>query len=204
MGVVRVVWWTCIAVAAGRWSPAGGDSRSTDWRGGDGEQAEDQGERPCSQRDGVAGYAAFVRAPQRAASARAQVRLWPGAVWCLLGALGREGDPELCDSGGGGEREGGHDPGGSAGPVCAVAGNDGVCAGVASVAAGVDRRAGAALRLLPERDDDPGCRSAQFDEESDRGSDPDGDERSSVPVRDVSADPDGDQAGGRCDGEGRE
>ena len=34
-------------------------------------------------------------------------------------------------------------------------GCDSGCA--ASVAAGVDRRAGAALRLLPERDDDPGC-----------------------------------------------
>src|SRR5262249_52385814 len=75
---------------------------------------------------------------------------------------------------------------------------------VASVAAGVDRCAGAALRLLPERHVDPGGRSAQHDEESDRGSDPDGDERPSVPVWDVSADPDGDQAGRRGDGEGRE
>src|SRR5215207_7243847 len=36
--------------------------------------------------------------------------------------------------------------------------------GAASVAAGVDRRAGPALRLLPERNDDPGRRSAGDDE----------------------------------------
>src|SRR4029077_8923852 len=74
----------------------------------------------------------------------------------------------------------------------------------ASVAAGVDRCSGAALRLLPERDDDPGCRSFVDDEESDGGSDPDGDERPSVPLWHLSAHLDGDQAGRRCDGEGRE
>ena len=42
----------------------------------------------------------------------------------------------------------------------------------ASAAAGVDRPAGAALRLLPERDDDPGGRSARDDEEPVGGSDP--------------------------------
>ena len=41
------------------------------------------------------------------------------------------------------------------------------------------------------------------DEEPDRGSDPDGDERPSLPLRDVSADPDGDPEGRRRDGEGR-
>src|SRR5262249_32663514 len=83
-------------------------------------------------------------------------------------------------------------------------GNDRRFAGAASVAAGVDRCAGAALRLLPERDDDPGCRSAQHDEEPDRGSDPHGDERAPLPVRDVSADPHRDQAGRRRDGAGRQ
>ena len=73
----------------------------------------------------------------------------------------------------------------------------------ASVAAGVDRRAGAALRLLPERDDDPGRRSAGDDEEPDRGPDPHGDERASVPLRHLSANPDRDPEGRRCDGEGR-
>src|SRR5204863_6916063 len=71
-------------------------------------------------------------------------------------------------------------------------------------AAGVDRCAGAALRLLPERDDDPGRGPAQHDEEPDRGPDPHGDERPSVPLWHLSAHPDGDQAGRRCDGEGRQ
>ena len=100
--------------------------------------------------------------------------------------------------------EGDHDARGPAGSVGEGERDDGGFAGVASVAAGVDRRSGAALRLLPERDDDPGRRSAVDDEEPDRGSDPDGDERSSLPLWHLSADPDGDQAGRRCDGEGRE
>ena len=149
-------------------------------------------------------YAAAVRPAQRAPSARPALRLRPGAVWCLLGAAGRQGDPLLCDAGGGGEREGDHDARGPAGSVCEVAWHDGGGAGVASVAAGVDRRAGAALRLLPERDDDPGRRSAGDDEEPDRGSDPHGDERPSLPLRHLSADPDGDPEGRRGDGEGRE
>ena len=74
----------------------------------------------------------------------------------------------------------------------------------ASAAAGVDRRAGAALRLLPERNDDPGRRSAGDDEAADRGADPHRDERPSVPLRHVSAHPDGDPEGRRCDGEGWE
>ena len=89
--------------------------------------------------------------------------------------------------------------------VCAVARHDGVGAGVAaSVAAGVDRCSGAALRLLPERDDDSGGRSAGDDEAADGGADPHRDERASVPLRDVSADPDRDPEGCCCDGEGWE
>src|SRR5262245_65738289 len=68
----------------------------------------------------------------------------------------------------------------------------------------MDRRAGAALRLLPERDDDPGSRSALDHEEPDGRPDPDRHERPPLPLRDVSADPDGDQAGRRSDGEGRQ
>ena len=82
-------------------------------------------------------------------------------------------------------------------------GTTGGCAGAASVAAGVDRRAGAALRLLPERDDDPGRRPARDDEEPDRGPDPHGDERASLPLRDLSANPDRDPEGRGRDGEGR-
>ena len=100
-------------------------------------------------------------------------------------------------------REEHHDAGGPAGPVCGAARHDGGGAGAASVAAGVDRRAGAALRLLPERDDDPGRRPARDDEEPVRGSDPHGDERASVPLRDVSENPDRDPEGRGRDGEGR-
>ena len=76
-------------------------------------------------------------------------------------------------------------------------------AGAASVAAGVDRRAGAALRLLPERDDDPGRRPPRDDEEPVRGPDPHGDERASLPLRHLSENPDRDPEGRGRDGEGR-
>src|SRR5439155_14408827 len=97
-----------------------------------------------------------------------------------------------------------HDVGRAARAVGEGARDDGGVAGVASAPAGLDRCAGAALRLLPERDDDPGRRSSVDDEESDRGSDPHGDERPSLPLWHLSAHPDGDQAGRRRDGEGRE
>src|SRR6185503_5798031 len=76
-------------------------------------------------------------------------------------------------------------------------------AGVASVAAGVDRCAGAALRLLPERDDDPGRRPPRDDEEPVGGPDPHGDERAPVPLWDVSENPDRDPEGRGSDGKGR-
>ena len=79
----------------------------------------------------------------------------------------------------------------------------GCCPGAASVAAGVDRRAGAALRLLPERDDDPGRRPARDDEEPVRGPDPHGDERASLPLRHLSENPDRDPEGRGRDGKGR-
>ena len=75
-------------------------------------------------------------------------------------------------------------------------------AGAASVAAGLDQRPGAALRLLPERDDDPGCRPALDHQESQRGPDPHGDERASLPLWDLSPDSDGDPAGRSRDGKG--
>src|SRR6266567_9029974 len=124
--------------------------------GGYGEQVEDQGERSRSFGVREPRYSAPVCPAQRAPPAWAAVWLRPGAVWCLLGAFGREGDPELRDPGRGGFGEGDHDARGPAGSVGEGAGNDGGFAGVASAAAGVDRRSGAPLRLLPERDDDPG------------------------------------------------
>src|SRR5262245_65418421 len=67
----------------------------------------------------------------------------------------------------------------------------------------MDRRASAALRLLPERDDDPGRRPAGHDEEPVRGPDPHRDERAPLPVRDLSENPDRDPEGRGRDGEGR-
>ena len=74
---------------------------------------------------------------------------------------------------------------------------------LASVAAGMDRRSGAALRLLPERDDDPGRRPARDDEEPVRGPDPHGDERAPLPLRHVSENPDRDPEGRGSHGKGR-
>ena len=95
-----------------------------------------------------------------------------------------------------------HDARGPAGSVGVAARHDGGGAGAASAAAGVDRRAGAALRLLPERDDDPGRRPARDDQEPVRGPDPHGDERAPLPLRHLSADPDGDPEGRGRDGKG--
>ena len=96
-----------------------------------------------------------------------------------------------------------HDARGPAGPVRGAARHDRGGAGAASAAAGVDRRAGAALRLLPERDDDPGRRPARDDEEPVRGPDPHRDERPPLPLRDLSENPDRDPEGRGRDGEGR-
>src|SRR5579863_10453974 len=73
----------------------------------------------------------------------------------------------------------------------------------ASVAAGVDRCPGAALRLLPKRNADPGRGSPLDDEGAVRRRDPNSVERPSVSLRDLSADPDRDPASGERDGEGR-
>ena len=64
-----------------------------------------------------------------------------------------------------------------------------------SASAGVDRRSGAALRLLPERHDDPGRRSARDDEEPVRGPDPHRDERPPLPLWHVPADSHRDSTG---------
>src|SRR3954465_151160 len=67
----------------------------------------------------------------------------------------------------------------------------------------MDRRAGSPLRLLPERDDDPGRRPAGDDQAADRGADPHRDERPPLSLRHLSENPDGDPEGRRRDGEGR-
>ncbi len=118
--------------------------------------------------------------------------------------LERQGDPVVCDAGCRGGRAEHHDARGPAGSVGGAERRYVCCgAGAASVAAGVDRCAGAALRLLPERDDDPGRRPPGDDQEPVRGPDPHGDERASLPLRDLSENPDRDPAGRGRDGKGR-
>src|SRR5205823_8699504 len=82
-----------------------------------GEQAEDQGQRPCSFGHGVARYAAAVRPAQRAPPARTALRLRSRAMRGLLGAPGRQGNPLVRHSGGGRERQGNHDARGPAGSL---------------------------------------------------------------------------------------
>src|SRR5262249_42010913 len=69
-------------------------------------------------------------------------------------------------------------------------------ADAASAAAGVDRRAGSAMRLLPERHADPGCRPALDDQEPDGAADQASPERASVPVRHLHPDHQGDPTRG--------
>src|SRR5262249_17474011 len=143
-----------------------------------------------------------LRPAQRAASARAALRLRSRAVRGLLGPSGRQGDSLVRDAGGRRFRQGDHDARGPAGSLGEGARHGGCRPCSASAAPGVDRRSGAALRLLPERDDDPGRGSALDHEEPDRGPDPHRHERASLPLWHLSADPDCDQAGRRGDGEG--
>src|SRR5262249_58255793 len=104
----------------------------------------------------------------------------------------------------GGGRQESRDARGSPGAVGEQAESGGYDAEAASAAAGVDRPLGAALRLLPERNADPGGGSAGDEQESDEDADPDGTERPPVPLWDVSEDRErsscscgGDESGGR-------
>ena len=81
----------------------------SDWRDDDGFQHQDQGERAHARRDREPRYPSPVRLAQRAPPAWPAVRLRSCAVWCLLGAAGRQGDPLVRHPGGGSEREEHHD-----------------------------------------------------------------------------------------------
>ena len=101
-----------------------------------------------------------------------------------------------------------HHPRRPAGAVGQPAGPAG-CRGRADAApgaAGVDRRAGAAVRLLPERHDDQGHRAARGDADADRRADQDRvHERAvaaPVPLRQLLGDPRGRAARGHPHGEG--
>src|ERR1700674_1089958 len=72
---------------------------SFELEGGYGEQVEDQGQWPCSFGDGESRYAVAVRPAQRASPAWSAVWLRLGAVWCVLGVVGRQGDSVVCDAG---------------------------------------------------------------------------------------------------------
>ena len=73
-----------------------------------------------------------------------------------------------------------------------------------SASGGVDRIAGPAVRLLPERDADPGCRSAGDDEASDQGADQDRHERAPLSLWHLPRDHGGHSARSQVDGEGSE
>src|SRR5262249_50770734 len=70
----------------------------------------------------------------------------------------------------------------------------GAAAGAASAAAGLDRRAGAAVRLLLQRNADQGCRAARAESTAHRSPDPRAHERPPLPLRNLSARDEGDKA----------
>ena len=138
-------------------------------------------------RDGIARHSAVVRADRRAGAAGAALRVRPRSVRLLLGAGGRRGDSVVHHAALAGGRQVGDDAGGAAG-VLRGADEAGVGAGAASAAGSDDRGAGGAVRLLLQRPDHQRRRVVVQDAAADRGADPNGDERSHLPVRDVSAD----------------
>ena len=86
-------------------------------------------------------------------------------------------------------------------PAYYAARNEAVAgAGAASAAGSDDCGAGGAVRLLLQRPDHQGRGVVVQDAAAHRGADPVGDERSHLPVRDVSADHGGDSARGEGDG----
>src|SRR5262249_53528920 len=78
--------------------------------------------------------------------------------------------------------------------LCAAEGA-GANAGTASAAAGLHRRAGAALRLLLQRHADQGLGAAGAEPQAHRSADPCAHERPPLPLRHLSADHDRDPAG---------
>src|SRR5262245_17364321 len=111
---------------------------------------------------------------------------------CVLGAARRKGNPVVRDSGRSGRWQDDHDARGAAGSDGSDARRDSGSAEAPSPPAGVDRPPGPPLRLLPERNADPGRRPPGHDQATDGRADQHGDERSSVPLRHLSADREGD------------
>ena len=96
---------------------------------------------------GAADYTAALCPSRRGSPSRSALRLWPSAVWSVRSTHGWQRDPFLRHSGCGRGRSSDYDGGRSSGCI------QGLQAGQRSApgAAGVDRRAGAAVRFLPER-----------------------------------------------------
>src|SRR5262249_50341814 len=124
------------------------------------------------------------------------LRLRAGDVRLLLRAGRRRGDPLLRDAGRASGRQVAHHARGAAGALCSAEGaSTGACA--ASAAAGVHRRAVAALRLLLQRHDHQGRRALGAEPEADRCADPRPYGRTPVPLWHLSARHEGHQGGVR-------
>src|SRR5690242_1303417 len=117
----------------------------------------------------------------------------------VLGAGQRRGSPLMPNAAVHRRRQDGHDPRGPSG-VVRSAEKARFPAGAAFGAAGAHRRASAAMRILLQRDDRQGGGAAGEDAATDRPADSHGDERSSVPLRDVSAGGQSDPARGHGNG----
>src|SRR5271165_6379539 len=135
-------------------------------------------ERGDAKRRGRPGYAALIRAAQRARAQQSAFRLRARAMRRVHGPCRRHADAVLLLAGIGGGRDQGHDPG-----LPRHAGQ------AAPVAGGLHRRAGAAMRLLPQRlDHDRGGVAARHPAPL-RAADPRRALRSQMPVRDAYGDP---------------
>ena len=144
-------------------SPSGKHS----WEDADGGQDQDSRERSDARNRCGAGYAAAVRARGRAAAARAAFRLRARAVRLMFGAGGWRGDALVRHAGFRGRGQIGHDARRPAGVVRQAA-EASQSARAASRAAGHDRRAGRAVRLLLQRHDHQGRRAALENAAADR------------------------------------
>src|SRR5262249_7069134 len=117
----------------------------------------------------------------------------------VLGARRRRRDPLLRDAGCGGRGQIAHH---ARGPRGALRAAEGACAGAGapSAAAGLHRRAGAAVRLLLQRNADQGRRAARAESATHRSGDSHAHERPPLPLRNLSARDEGDQACGEQNG----
>src|SRR6516164_5479894 len=135
-------------------------------------------------------------------------RTWPVAarpdtpLLYVLGARRRRRDPLLRDAGRGGRGQVAHH---ARGPRRALRAAEGARAGASapSSAAGVHRRASAAVRLLLQRNADQGRRAAGAESKPHRSTDSHAHERPPLPLRNLSARDEGDPAcGEQNDGSG--